>query len=298
MSNDKICEVLEVLRQRRITQGETYKARAYEKAIATLKVSPPITSGRQAMQLPGIGTSIGTKIDEILQTGTVVELGTDITTPSTPNPNQEILQLFMSVERVGEKTAQRWLEKGYRKLSDIPREECNEGQWLCLQLYPELSQRIPRAEIQLVEEELKKTGVQFQICGSYRRGKETSGDVDILLVGGEKELNQILTSPIFKHTLARGSKKWMGIIKVDQLHRRCDIEIVSPDEYPYAVVYFTGPAKFNVGMRDKANKMGMRLNEKGLFRVDGTNAVANTEEEVFKLLEMEYLTPEQREQFA
>lgn len=301
--NQQICELFERLRDIRLEQGHQWKAKAYEKVIPILRgYHKDIESSIEAKSIPGIGTSMAAKIDEILKTGTLSELSSASLTKI--NEKDEILKLFQSIERVGPKTALKWYNAGYRKLTDIPPDVCNTGQWLGIQLHSQLTQRIPRAEIQQCEQLLHSLldpqSIQFQICGSYRRGKSDSGDIDILIIAqSDKDvLAEVLKAPIFTHTLARGPKKFLGVCKINEIHRRIDIELVQPEEYPYAVLYFTGPARFNVLMREQAIKLGVRLNEKSLSNNQGQLYFAETEEDVFKLLGVSYLTPEQREQFA
>lgn len=323
--NERIVQLFEQLRLLRIQQGQTHRAKAYEKVIPILRnYYKDIESGTEARQIQGIGDRMAAKIDEIIRSGGLNELTSSVVSSDREN----VLKLFESVERVGEKTALKWYNAGYRSLSDIPREICNEGQWIGLQLHNELTQRIPRAEIQTFEELLQQHlapfTIQFQICGSYRRGKPDSGDIDILVIA-RPDINviaEILRIPVFTHTLAYGPKKFLGICKINQLHRRIDIEVTQAYEYPFALVYFTGPARFNVLMRQRAIDLGVRLNEKSLTKevVDTSQQIlqisahsnkyvathpkqilyyqAQTEQDVFSLLGIQYLTPEERERFA
>lgn len=327
--NQQICQIFQQLYILRTQQGEVYRAKAYEKVIPILQnYHKEIESGAEARLIPGIGEKLAAKIDEILRTGTVVELGNPVVQTEKEKEKEEVLKLFQSIERVGEKTALKWYNTGYRKLSDIPASECNAGQWLGIQLHHELIQRIPREEVKQFEQifhyYLDPLKIQFVICGSYRRGKADSGDIDILVIAQPNinVLAEVLRVPVFTHTLAYGDKKYLGICRIGQLHRRIDIELVQPDEYPFAVVYFTGPAKFNVLMRQQAINLGGRLNEKSLSKtfqrtdintyidqlgkthtVENTvphtlNYYAKTEEDVFSLLGIQYLTPEERERYA
>lgn len=384
--NQRICEIFEKLRSIRLQQGKEWRGKAYEKIIPILRgYHKEIESGAEAKSIPGIGDRMAAKIDEILLTGTVAELKSEIIT-KPQSEKDEVLRIFESIEGVGPKTASKWYEQGYRKISDIPATACNSKQWMgiqsgkliskkktnepvdpeknrviklfnsiegvgdktaqkwynlgyrnisdipastCndrqligIQLHHELSQRIPRVEIekfeQILHELLDPQNIQFQICGSYRRGKADSGDIDILVIAKPDVdvVAEILKCPVFIPSLklAYGDKKYAGICKIDQLHRRVDIELVQPHEYPYAVVYFSGPAKFNVKMRDHASKLGVRLNEKSLtvkvkqsqITPDGiihesyveSFYPARDEKHVFELLGIQYLTPEERELYA
>lgn len=311
--NSNIIAIFQQLHDIRTQQGEVYKSKAYEKAILALRNYPKdIESGEEAKQIKGIGASLASKIDEILKTGTLVELSNSapLITPEQAEKNK-VIELFSKIERVGEKTACKWYDLGYRKLEDIPMSACNTGQWIGIQLYHELIQRIPRAEIQYFEQilhhYLDPIGVKFVICGSYRRGRPDSGDIDVLILDKPEfnAMTEVLKIPVFTHTLAYGDKKYLGICKINQIHRRIDIELTPANEYPYALMYFTGSQGFNVLMRQRAIDLGVRLNEKNLTREiitdQGQKQIlyypATTEEDIFALLGIQYLTPEERDKY-
>lgn len=307
--NANIISIFQQLRDIRIQQDEPFRAAAYEKAIAILRKYPKnIESVEEAKQIRGIGTSLASKIDEILRTGTLAELNNAL---PQDEEKKRVIELFEKIERVGNKTACKWYDLGYRQLSDIPMSECNAGQWIGIQLYHELIQKIPRSEIQYFEQilhyYLDPLGIQFVICGSYRRGRAESGDIDVLIVDkpGLNAINEVLKIPVFTHTLAYGDKKYMGICKINQLHRRIDLELVQPNEFAFALMYFTGSQGFNILMRQQAIDLGVRLNEKSLTREIITPLgqkqtlyyPAQTEAEIFTLLGIQYLTPEERDRY-
>lgn len=184
--------------------------------------------------------------------------------------------------------------------------------------------------IQQIENIDKKYTVT--ICGSYRRGLESSGDVDVLLthpsyvsLGYAKESNLKLTknliidtkkSPIdllkkivdqlielnfVTDTLALGDTKFMGVCKVsnDNLHRRIDIRLLPFDEFYCGVLYMTGSNVFNQNMRKVAKEKGFILNEYSLRKlnsqgVPGKALKIESEEDIFKHLDMKYQKPEER----
>jgi DNA polymerase (family 10) len=88
--------------------------------------------------------------------------------------------------------------------------------------------------------------------------------------------------------MAFGKRKFMGVIN-DK--RRLDLLAVPPSKYPFALLYFTGSKEFNINMRKRALQKGMSLSEHGL---KGNNQSIQSEEDVFKVLDMEYLPPEKR----
>ena len=303
--NQQICQVFEQLRDLRTAQGETYRARAYEKVIPVIRSYPvPITSAEQALAIPGIGKSLAPKIEEILRTGTVAELAQSTSPLGTIDQDREqVIQEFIKIERVGRKTAERWYDAGYRKLGDIPREVCTDAQWVGIQLYGDLSQRIPRDEIdetlQRLTQCLAPYGIQFEIAGSYRRGRPDSGDIDILVIDkpGMDVMSTVLSCGIFTHKLAQGPKKFLGIGKIRDKFRRIDIELVQPEEYAFAITYFTGSQSFNIKMRDHVSQMGYRLNEKSLTDPSGNKYPAKTEQQLFTMVGLQYLTPQERDKY-
>ena len=95
-------------------------------------------------------------------------------------------------------------------------------------------------------------------------------------------------------TLALSDKKFMGICKNN---RRIDMLITSPEEFPYAQLYFTGSKDHNIIMRTKAKKMGYSLNEKHLMPLNDKIKQApkmKNEKDIFDFLQMEYKNPENR----
>jgi DNA polymerase/3'-5' exonuclease PolX len=111
-------------------------------------------------------------------------------------------------------------------------------------------------------------------------------------------INQAASRQVFTHTLASGPKKFMGIAQLvpDGVHRRVDIELVDPEEYPFALAYFTGSATFNVKMRSWCEQHGFTLNEKQLIEnKTGQRYYATNEEQLFTMVGLKYLTPAERD---
>ena len=208
----------------------------------------------------------------------------------------------------------------------------NHHQLIGLKYFNDIELRIPRAEIQVMERLLKNYCYKIDrqlvvtICGSYRRGLLTSGDMDVL-ISHPNITSKINQNPMFLRTLVRnltqtgflvdhltsiGDTKYMGICKVDpsnphSLGRRIDIRFVSWDCYIPAILYFTGSKDLNTKMRTEALKKGYTINEYGVYklnkikvngknkRVKGEKKTMNTEREIFEFLGMGYLEPTQRQ---
>ena len=88
----------------------------------------------------------------------------------------------------------------------------------------------------------------------------------------------------------------MGVCKIPQFaqYMRIDIRLVTPQQYPYAILYFTGSKNTNTFMRNKAIKLGLKLNEYGLFDADNNIIELKTEKDIFKYLDINYLEPQDR----
>jgi DNA polymerase (family X) len=137
--------------------------------------------------------------------------------------------------------------------------------------------------------------VRVTIAGSLRRGKETIGDLDLLVTGGDpgKQIARLLEYPEMIGEVARGENK-CSIRVGNNLH--VDVRFLAPEEYGSAMQYFTGSKEHNVALRQRALRMGYTLSEYGLFRLKDKERVAgNTEEEIYKTLGLDPIAAELRE---
>ena len=138
-------------------------------------------------------------------------------------------------------------------------------------------------------------------AGSLRRGRETVGDLDILITGkcctNEKQRNEvierILGFPGIVDVLAKGDNKVSFKLRSGM---QVDVRLLPPDSFGAAMQYFTGSKTHNVNLRQRALKMGYTLNEYGLVRLEDEKRVASkTEEDIYKKLGLDYIAPELRE---
>ena len=199
----------------------------------------------------------------------------------------------------------------------------NNKQKIGLRYYSDLEQRIPRKEIERYETELLSIAssldknVKLSINGSYRRGLANSGDIDILITsikGSDtslirKEYIELLKQKgIIIETLASGKKKFMGLATLSNYGyttvRHLDIIDTKLEEFPFAQLYFTGSGGFNSYMRGVALTKGYCLNEYCLSHKKTkipvntqeilttiNKPVFETEQDIFKFLEMSYVEP-------
>jgi DNA polymerase (family 10) len=138
-------------------------------------------------------------------------------------------------------------------------------------------------------------------AGSLRRGRETVGDLDILVTGPaccddaerQKLIEHIIKLPGLMEIIARGENKVSFRLRDGM---QVDVRFLSPESYGSAMQYFTGSKAHNVALRQRALKMGYTLNEYSLARLDDEQVVAGkSEEEIYAALKLDYIPPELRE---
>ena len=133
-------------------------------------------------------------------------------------------------------------------------------------------------------------------AGSLRRGKETVGDLDLLVTGpnAAAALDRFVAHPRVHEVLGRGPNK--ASAKIGREGLQVDVRALPRESYGAAMQYFTGSKEHNVAVRTRAVRMGLKLSEYGLFRVDDESRVASeTEEEVYRALGLAWIPPELRE---
>ncbi len=138
--------------------------------------------------------------------------------------------------------------------------------------------------------------IRAQLAGSLRRCKETVKDIDIVASAEDKDRDAIMDHFTgldgVKSVVAKGSTK-SSIITEEGI--QADLRIVSDTQFPYALHHFTGSREHNTAMRSHAKKLGIKMNEYGLFRDDESLIACANEEEIFAALGMDYIPPELRE---
>jgi len=207
-----------------------------------------------------------------------------------------------------------------------------------LRHYDDLQQRMPRVEAAGIRDEvikaastvLGKNFVEAMAAGSFRRRKLTNGDVDVLIkirhAAKKEEMTEMMrmvVQPLHDNGFIideltdhdrvtrdgnHTTSMWMGVVKLPghDTSRRLDIKMYLPEAFAFAMLYFTGDAEFNRGMRNMAHKFNppMSLSDHGLYPVDkakiqggkeiGTSLVCHTEEEIFERLGLVYKAPHER----
>lgn len=307
-----ILENLEVMRLGDEIRGEHFSSRAYESAKKKLLAFPrPIQKVADIDEL-GLGTKIKAKVKEIIETGS---LGAAERTKK--ELNIDLYRSLLKVHGIGPAKAKDLVETHKIKSLDELKGKQNlltNAQKVGLKYYDDIEIRIPRDEMLAHEstmEAIIPANSKGKVVGSYRRGAETSGDIDFLLtfdlsVSSKdqkrkfKEMIEFMEEVKYlKATLALGDKKFMGVVQIadDLPARRIDILLCPPEEYAYSVLYFTGSDVFNVALRKHALTLGYSLNEHILKKMKEDVVdipEMKTEKDIFKFLGVKYMKPSER----
>jgi DNA polymerase (family 10) len=142
-----------------------------------------------------------------------------------------------------------------------------------------------------------KSVKQLEVAGSFRRGRDTIGDLDFLVVATnvDEAMDCFGQCPEVDVVVGRGPTK-MAIRLAGGL--QVDLRVVPPESFGAALVYFTGSKQHNIVLRGMAKDRGLKINEYGVFRVRGekeTYVAGRTEKEVYDTLDLPWIPPELRE---
>ncbi|XP_070540868.1 DNA polymerase lambda-like [Ptychodera flava] len=323
--NKHITDKLAILMETYKNTKDQWRALSYSKAIMALKNYPKeITSWEEANNIPGIGQKLADKVWEIVQSGHLRKIdhvcqGEDVAT----------INLFNKIHGVGPTVARDFYQQGFRTIDDLrEKAKLSRQQKIGLKHFDDFLDRMQREEATEIEKVVVdmahsiNPGLIGMACGSYRRGKPTCGDVDVLITHPDghshkgvfqKLLEKLratgfITDDLVSHEDSGEQKKYLGVCKLpgeNRKHRRLDIIVVPYHEYPCAIMYFTGSSHFNRSMRALAGKKGMSLNEhalksgvirKGREKInEGVAVPVKSEEDVFRILGLEYRTPVERD---
>ncbi|GAB1607669.1 DNA polymerase lambda-like [Argonauta hians] len=323
--NQHITDTLQEMIKTYKSTNDKWRVYSYQKAIGILKREPKeITSWEEARNLRGIGDSLADKIWEIIQSGCLRKLN-----EFQSSKQIQVLNLLTKVWGAGPHTAKLWYQQGYHTLNDLQEKAVlTKQQKVGLRYYNDFLERMTRKEVAEIEKVVYENsqkiaaGSIVQVCGSYRRGKETCGDIDILISHPDGEshlglLSQLLpqlkevkfiTDDLTEVEENRSQMKYMGVCLSplsNGRHLRIDIIVAPYSEYACALVHFTGSAHFNRSIRHLAKTKGMSLSEhalrSGVVRGNtdkiykGTVLSTPTEQSIFDQLGVPYRPPEERD---
>ena len=322
MDNKSIAGILyETADLLEIDGGDSFRIRSYRNAAEAIEAFPQqisdlISEPKQVLAIPGIGKGMLANLQEMLSQGRLA-LHADLLKKYHPS----MLQL-LKVQGLGPKTiALIWsayqvsdlegVEKLARegKIRILPRMgEKHEKKLLkAIEDYQRIAGRflLDAAEMQAekITEHLQSfPGIErVTPAGSLRRGRETVGDLDILVTGSaccddaerQRLIEHVITLPGLMEIIARGENKVSFRLRGGM---QVDVRLLPPDSFGAAMQYFTGSKAHNVTLRQRALKMGYTLNEYSLARLHDQKIVASeSEEEIYAALKLDYIPPEMRE---
>ena len=301
--------------------GDSFRIRSYRNAAEAIEAFPQqisqlIANEKEVLAIPGIGRGMLANLKEMLGEGRLT-LHADLLKKYRPS----MLQL-LRVQGLGPKTiALIWsayevcdlegVEQLARegKIRILPRMgEKHEAKLLkAIEDYRRIAGRflLDAAEAQaekIVEHLRNYPGVEKATpAGSLRRGRETVGDLDILVTGPaccndderQKLIDHIINLPGLMEIIARGENKVSFRLRGGM---QVDVRFLPPDSFGAAMQYFTGSKAHNVALRQRALKMGYTLNEYSLATLENEDVVASkSEEEIYAALKLDYVPPELRE---
>src|SRR5712691_4238078 len=304
-----------------IDAADSFRIRSYRNAAQAIEnlseqIKELIGEPKRVLAIPGIGKGMLTNLQELFNTG---KLAVQAELLAKYHPS--MLQL-LKIQGLGPKTiALIWsaykvsdvdgVEKLARegKIRELPRMgEKHEAKLLkAIEDYRRISGRFlidaAETEAEKLTEYLKQfPGIdKITPAGSLRRGRETVGDLDILVTGKacttaegrQQAIAHAAKYPPLMDVIASGDNKI-------SFHLRCgmqvDVRLLPPDSFGAAMQYFTGSKAHNVSLRQRALKMKYTLNEYSLAELEGGKPVAGkTEEEIYSKLKLDYIPPEMRE---
>jgi NAD-dependent DNA ligase len=306
--NEKFIELMEQLSNIMLKQGEPFRARAYQKAQETIMAYPgDIMSPNDLKGKPGIGPTIMEKLNEYVETGTLKVLEREKNNP---------VNILADVYGIGPKKAKELVDNGITSIAQLRENQqmLNDIQKVGLRYYEDVLKRIPRSEIEdykrIFESDFKKVATsdsKFEIVGSYRRGAQNSGDIDMIITSDSPKvfinfIDELIKKKIILEILSRGSTKCLVMAKIPSSDsvRRVDFLYTGLEEFPFAILYFTGSKIFNTVMRHIALEKGYTMNEHGINNMEGKkkgDKVSHrfkTEEDIFDFLGLEYKAPTER----
>ena len=318
MNNRDLAEAFEELAQLLELRGENaFRVRAYRSGARAIADLPePVADilsdpERRLTDVPGIGSTLAEKCQTLLATGHLPQL--EELRRTTP----PVLLKLIRVPGLGIKKALALQQAlNLHSLEDL-RAACEAHKVRELKGFAAKTEqlildgleiaeaaalrlRIDQAErlVARLRAHLQNSSAieRLEFAGSYRRGKETVGDIDVLVVSGQPSqvMDQLQSFPGLVNVVARGDTKMS--IRVDD-HFQVDLRVVPEASFGAALQYFTGSKEHNVAIRSRARKLGLTVNEYGVARLDQPEAyfAGGSEQEMYAALGLQWIPPELRE---
>lgn len=295
-------------------KGENpFRIRAYRTAAHTVyslsnDVSELLENGEDLSRLPGIGKDLASKIEQIVMTGQLEAL---------EELKEEVPFELISLMRIaglgGKRIKAINSRLGIQSVEQLERAALEHK--ICK--LPGFGEKVERSILDGIKQ-LRETGtrmklyeaeeivnrirkyLQFEkaidkliVAGSFRRKRETVGDIDILITTDEplKVISLFLQYPEIDKILARGETRCTVFLHSGM---QVDIRVVAKESYGAALHYFTGSKAHNIGIRKMGVRLGLKINEYGIWK-EGSRIAGEREEDVFRVVGLPFIEPELRE---
>ena len=297
--------------------ANAFRLRAYRNGARVIREMPDsieklLENGEDLVQFDGIGKGVAAKCRELVETGKLEQLETIL--DEVPRTVLDLL----NVPKLGpKKAAAVFNELGISNLEQLEA-ACMDGQ---VQQLPGFgaktekailagiaiavaaNQRILWSQADQIASDLRKHMVdcssvnRLEFAGSYRRGQETVGDLDLLVDSNcpEEVMDHFAEFDSINSTIVRGETK-MSVRLENEF--QVDLRVVPAESFGAALQYFTGSQAHNVLVRGRAKQMGKKINEWGVFQLEGDQEqwlAGRTEQEVYEALGLPEFPPEIRE---
>ena len=318
MDNKEIARCLyETADLMEIAGEDSFRIRSYRNGASAVESTPERVEdivrnpARKVTDIPGIGKGLASVIGEILERGSCERRDTLLL--KYPPAALE----FLKIQGLGPKGIALLFE--HFKITTI-----DELEQLCLNQklrgLPRMGAKLEEKVLRSIEQYRRSAGTfllsyaeqtaqeiitylseldgveKITPAGSVRRGKEIVGDVDILVTGpaGAAVLDRFVAFPKVNEILGRGENK--ASAKVGREGLQVDVRALPRESYGAGLQYFTGSKDHNVALRSRAVRMGFKLSEYGLFRIEDDALVCSeTEEQIYEALGLRWIPPEMRE---
>ncbi|HUK24360.1 MAG TPA: DNA polymerase/3'-5' exonuclease PolX [Terriglobales bacterium] len=300
---------------------DSFRIRSYRNAAEAIEAYPQqmadlISEPKKVLLIPGIGKGMLTNLQEIFKEGRLAVHG-ELLKKYRPSMldllkiqglGPKTIALIWSAYQVSDlEGVQKLAREG--KIRELPRMGEKQEQKL-LKAIEDYRRIAGRFLLDTAETEARKITAHLATfpgiekvtpAGSLRRGRETVGDLDILVTGKaccdeaerQKLIDHIIKLPGLMEIIARGDNKVSFRLRGGM---QVDVRLLPPESFGAAMQYFTGSKAHNVALRQRALKMGYTLSEYSLAKLDTEKPVAGkTEEEIYSRLKLDYIPPEMRE---
>jgi DNA polymerase (family 10) len=300
-----------------IAGEDSFRIRSYRNGATAVEGHPERIAdilrdpARKVTEIPGIGKGLAVVLSEIVETGSCDRR--DLLLQKFPPTALE----FLKIQGLGPKSIALIFEHYRISTMDELERLCQEQK---LRVLPRMGAKLEEKVLRSIAQYRQRSGRYLlsyaeamaaelaemlrQVpgvetitpAGSLRRGRETVGDLDLLVTGpnATAALDRFVKYARVEEVLGHGENK--ASAKVGREGLQVDVRALPPDSFGAAMQYFTGSKDHNVAIRTRAVKMGLKLSEYGLFRVEDDSRVAGeTEAGVYQALGLPWIPPELRE---